>query len=471
MYREEKRNWMKHLDFTILDMLMMELALIIAYGWRFEHAWLFNHEIYVRIAAIALLIDVCVVFFSESYTRVLRRNKYQELRSTITHCGVVWGGVLVYMYATKTSVQYSRQMLFVFLGVFILLSYFGRVVLKRAIRRRKLEDQNKAWMLVVADTHTVEQCLDEIAHDKYTDFKVSGVVVIDRDMRGEKIQGIPVVASADTFMEYLRTNVVDEVFINGNTRSSEEALATEIVELGITAHISLINTKQMVPNRRIENYGNYIVLTSSMHIANARQLFVKRLMDIVGGLVGLLLTAIAFVIFAPIIKIQSPGPIFFKQVRIGKNGRRFNFYKFRSMYMDAEERKKELMKQNNIKDGMMFKMDDDPRIIKGVGHFIRKTSLDEFPQFWNILKGDMSLVGTRPPTMDEWEKYELHHRKRLAIKPGLTGMWQVSGRSDITDFEEVVELDTKYIAEWCLKLDIEILVKTVMVVFRGSGAK
>ena len=133
MYREEKRNWMKHLDFTILDMLMMELALIIAYGWRFEHAWLFNHEIYVRIAAIALLIDVCVVFFSEAYTGVLRRNKYQELRSTITHCGIVWGGVLVYMYATKTSVQYSRQMLFVFLGVFILLSYFGRVVLKQSM--------------------------------------------------------------------------------------------------------------------------------------------------------------------------------------------------------------------------------------------------------------------------------------------------------------------------------------------------
>ena len=146
--------------------------------------------------------------------------------------------------------------------------------------------------------------------------------------------------------------------------------------------------------------------------------------------------------------------------------------------MDAEERKKELMKQNEMK-GLMFKMENDPRIIgsgadgskHGLGWFIRKTSLDEFPQFWNVFKGDMSLVGTRPPTMDEWEKYELHHRKRLAIKPGLTGMWQVSGRSDITDFEEVVELDTKYIAEWCLKLDIEILVKTVMVVFRGSGAK
>lgn len=139
--------------------------------------------------------------------------------------------------------------------------------------------------------------------------------------------------------------------------------------------------------------------------------------------------------------------------------------------MDAEERKKELMEKNNIKDGLMFKMDDDPRIIKGIGNFIRKTSLDEFPQFWNILKGDMSLVGTRPPTQDEWDKYELHHRRRLAIKPGLTGMWQVSGRSEITDFKEVVELDTSYIEQWSLKLDIKILFKTVMVVFTGSGAK
>ena len=139
--------------------------------------------------------------------------------------------------------------------------------------------------------------------------------------------------------------------------------------------------------------------------------------------------------------------------------------------MDAEERKKELMKQNNVKDGMMFKMDDDPRIIKGVGHFIRKTSLDEFPQFWNILKGDMSLVGTRPPTMDEWEKYELHHRKRLAIKPGLTGMWQVSGRSEITDFEEIVKLDEYYIENWSLKLDRKIIFKTFKVVLAREGAE
>ena len=142
--------------------------------------------------------------------------------------------------------------------------------------------------------------------------------------------------------------------------------------------------------------------------------------------------------------------------------------KIRSMYLDADARKASLMAQNRVKDGMMFKLDFDPRIVgneelpdgtrkTGIGEFIRKTSLDEFPQFFNVLKGDMSLVGTRPPTPDEWEKYEYHHRARLATKPGITGMWQVSGRSEITDFEEVVKLDTEYIQNWSIGLDIKIL--------------
>ena len=200
-------------------------------------------------------------------------------------------------------------------------------------------------------------------------------------------------------------------------------------------------------------------------------------MDICGGLAGCILTGIIFLFVAPAIYIKSPGPIFFSQYRVGKNGRKFKIYKFRSMYMDAEERKKELMKQNRVSDGLMFKMENDPRVIgsekgpgKGIGNFIRKTSLDEFPQFFNVLKGDMSLVGTRPPTVDEWEKYELHHRARLAIKPGLTGMWQVSGRSEITDFEEVVKQDTKYISEWSFMLDIKILFKTVLIVLGQKGS-
>ena len=182
------------------------------------------------------------------------------------------------------------------------------------------------------------------------------------------------------------------------------------------------------------------------------------------------MTGLACVFVVPAIKLSDSGPAFFSQDRIGKNGRRFKIYKFRSMYMDAEERKKELMDQNEMQ-GLMFKIENDPRIIKGIGKFIRDTSIDELPQFWNVLKGDMSLVGTRPPTVEEYEMYEIHHLKRISIKPGITGMWQTSGRSDITDFEEVVKLDTQYIMNWGIALDIKLLLKTILVVLKREGSK
>ena len=204
-------------------------------------------------------------------------------------------------------------------------------------------------------------------------------------------------------------------------------------------------------------------------------------MDIVAGLIGCIFTGIFFIFVAPAIYMASPGPIFFAQERVGRNGKTFKMYKFRSMYLDADERKAELMSQNKISDPRMFKMDFDPRIIgnkilpdgthkTGIGNFIRKTSIDEFPQFFNVLKGDMSLVGTRPPLLSETSLYEPHHRQRLAIKPGITGMWQVSGRSDITDFEEVVRLDKEYINNWNIGLDIKILLKTFLVVLGKEGS-
>lgn len=200
-----------------------------------------------------------------------------------------------------------------------------------------------------------------------------------------------------------------------------------------------------------------------------------------GGAVGSLLTVGLTVILGPMIYAASPGPIFFKQLRIGENGRRFYIYKFRSMYMDAEKRKKEVAAAEGQQDHLMFKMEHDPRIIgqvqrpdgtwkKGIGGWIRDLSLDEFPQFFNVLKGDMSLVGTRPPTLDEWERYEPYHRGRMSTKPGITGLWQVSGRSKIRDFNQVVQLDREYIENWSLRRDINILLRTVWVVLTRKGA-
>jgi exopolysaccharide biosynthesis polyprenyl glycosylphosphotransferase len=215
--------------------------------------------------------------------------------------------------------------------------------------------------------------------------------------------------------------------------------------------------------------GEYYVTSFTTRLYDYRLMLVKRLMDIVGALVGLCITAVATIFLAPAILLESPGPLFFKQIRIGKNGRRFTFYKFRSMYVDAEERKKELMAQNEMQ-GNMFKMTNDPRITK-VGKFIRKTSLDELPQFWNVLKGDMSLVGTRPPTEDEYLHYEGWQKRRISFRPGITGLWQISGRSNIKDFNEVVKLDLEYIDNWSIGLDMKIILKTVYAVFRGVGAE
>lgn len=198
-------------------------------------------------------------------------------------------------------------------------------------------------------------------------------------------------------------------------------------------------------------------------------------------LVGSFFAVLILIFVGSVIYAKSHGPIIFKQTRIGRNGKPFTVYKLRSMYLDAEERKKDYMAQNRVSDGMMFKLDFDPRIIgnkvlpdgtkkTGIGEFIRKTSLDEFPQFFNVLKGDMSLVGIRPPTVDEWEKNEYHHRARMAMRLGITGMWQVSGRSKITDFEEVVKLDTEYICNYSIGLDIRILFKTVKVILKHEGA-
>ena len=215
--------------------------------------------------------------------------------------------------------------------------------------------------------------------------------------------------------------------------------------------------------------GGYTVVTACISSATAKQLFIKRAMDIAGSLVGTVLTGIVFLIVAPVIRLQSPGPVIFKQKRVGKNGRPFDIYKFRSMNPDAEQQKEELMKENTMK-GPIAKFNNDPRIFP-FGKFMRKWSIDEMPQFWNVLKGDMSLVGTRPPTLDEYGKYEIHHKKRLAAKPGLTGLWQISGRSDVRDFEEIIRLDARYISEWNLSLDIKILCHTVIAVFRRRGAQ
>lgn len=295
------------------------------------------------------------------------------------------------------------------------------------------------------------------------------------------MEGIPIVCTGKDVYEYACRNVVDSVLVCLDITESKEIqqIINKFLQMGIIVHIEMNMFDDGLPNVYFGHINDMNVMVTSTKMVASYQLFLKRLLDICAGIAGCLITGVLFIFVAPAIKIaDSKGPIFFGQERAGKNGRIFKIYKFRSMYSDAEERKKEYMAENKM-DGLMFKLDRDPRIIgsgpdgsrKGLGHFLRATSIDEFPNFWSILKGDMSLVGTRPPTMDEYEKYELHHKSRLAIKPGLTGLWQVSGRSDFTDFEEIVKLDNDYINHWSIALDIKIILKTVLVVLKRDGSQ
>jgi exopolysaccharide biosynthesis polyprenyl glycosylphosphotransferase len=197
-------------------------------------------------------------------------------------------------------------------------------------------------------------------------------------------------------------------------------------------------------------------------------LLAKRIMDLLGAFLGIILLLPVFIIVAICIKLEDPkGPVFFKQIRIGKDGKNFYMYKFRSMVVDAEERLNDLLKYNEVS-GAMFKIKEDPRTTK-IGKFIRKTSIDELPQLWNVLKGEMSLVGPRPPLPREVAQYTEYDKQRLLVTPGCTGLWQVSGRNDL-GFAEMVELDLKYIRERSLLYDIKIIFKTIKIMIKPNSA-
>ncbi len=470
MYKSFKSGWKKHLDFFFLDLICIEFSFFVAYFLRFDGRYsMWADPVYKDMIFLLLMIHVCIIFVKNAYSGVLRRSNLEELLSVLKYNAVFFAILLITFFAMHESGLYSRIVLFSFIGINTVLMLILRTIYKNAIRRQKTRsDKNKERMLLICNKEQAEELIHQMERYAYADRTICGLALLDESPIGEVIAGIPVVADKDSVLDYALNHIVDEVFISADAKDPN-AFMDAFLNMGIAVHLNMRSISPNLPNLKVEEICGYPTLTSSIGVATPFQLVFKRLMDIAGGLVGILIMGVAYIFVAPIIYFQSPGPVFFKQTRVGKSGRKFQIYKFRSMYMDAEERKKELMAQNEMQ-GLMFKMQNDPRITP-IGHFIRKTSIDELPQFINILKGDMSLVGTRPPTVDEYEKYEMHHKSRLAAKPGLTGMWQVSGRSDITDFEDVVKLDNEYIRNWNIWLDIKIILKTVKVVLLGSGSR
>lgn len=353
-------------------------------------------------------------------------------------------------------------------ALFTFLSLVTRQLLKLYLTRlSKLSlTSSNSKMLIVSDSENINETLDKVNNFNFERYEIMGLCFLDKNKKGEEYKGYKVVANKADLLSFICVNWVDEVYFAMELSEVPKEIFDGLARAGVTTNIQIKRIEEFEgQSQSVKKIFDTNVLTTTIKARTAFQVFMKRLMDIVGGIVGSVMALLLAIIIGPIIYIKSPGPIFYKQERIGQNGRHFYMYKFRSMVLNADDMKAGLMDQNRIKDGMMFKIKNDPRIIPGIGDFIRKTSLDEFPQFFNVVIGNMSLVGTRPPTVDEWVKYKLEHRIRMAIKPGITGLWQISGRSKITDFDKVIEYDTKYINNWSLALDIEILFKTVKVLF------
>ena len=426
--------------------------------------------IHFQVCLLLLLFCTIYTFFISWNRNFVKRGIKKEVYEILKYNVIMILVVQTIMTFLKWADPFSRLVTVYFTVINVILTVFVHLLIKKGMRMHYRSDLSRIKVLVITQRAMAEEVVKHLKDNLDMNFQIVQVACPECSMP-EETGGISIIPLKEGFMEDVTYMALDEVFIYAPELSQKriQIMINGFDEMGVDCHYCLELPGTHSERSKMDNFGSYSVITYTRFQSSYKRLLIKRVMDILGGLVGMLITLVFFPFVALAIKLDSPGPVLFSQTRIGRNGRRFKIYKFRSMYIDAEERKKELEKQNEMQ-GLMFKMENDPRITR-VGKFIRKTSIDELPQFYNVVKGDMSLVGTRPPTADEFEKYNQYYRRRISMTPGLTGLWQVSGRSEIENFDDVVKYDLEYIDGWSLTLDVKILLRTIWVVIAGRGSK
>lgn len=461
----------------VIDLISVSISYLLAIWARYgKISGGYFNELHFSTCLSFLLVAVIYSLVLDWNAGFIERGYLVELVAILKYNIVLIVVVATMLFMTSRAEMFSR-MVWGYVFVFnTMLTYGGHLFVKKILKEYYRSEHCRVSVMVISDDKEMGEMLQKLENSLPVNYYITTLSVLkekageDFFFRNYKVDAYEAETVVD-LIDYARQLPLDEVFIHTAhlERQELQELIHNFESMGIVCHYSIEIAEWNSKESSIGKFADYTVVSYSIYKIDYRRRMIKRLIDIVGSCVGLAITALLYPFIALAIKCSSKGPILFSQIRIGKNGRRFKIYKFRSMYMDAEERKKQLAPQNEMS-GYMFKMKNDPRVTP-VGHFLRKTSLDELPQFYNILRGDMSLIGTRPPTEDEFAQYSPYYRRRLCMTPGLTGLWQVSGRSDIQDFDEVVKLDLEYIDNWSLTLDIKILLKTVWVVFTGKGSK
>lgn len=449
----------------VTDIAIATISYFIAHFMKFgRFVFSYMPEMYTTFLLIILLASVLYTVVIDTSKDFTKRGYLVEFAAVTKYVLSITVVVAMLLFMLQYAKDYSRMMFGYFVVILEILTYISHIVVKKYIRRYYSAEKNQTRMLIVTDKESKAEVESMMEKNLDVMTGIAGWVIWDGAEDEE-------LGNQNNYKENVKLLPIDEVFVFLPYEGRKEVadMIAFFERMGAVCNYGIDVARMSDVGGMIDNLAGFTVISYSRNRIDYNKRMIKRVMDILGGIVGAIFTMILFPFVALAIVIDDPGPVLFKQNRVGKNGRNFAIYKFRSMYKDAEKRKAELAAENEM-DGLMFKVENDPRVTK-VGNFLRKTSLDEFPQFFNILKGDMSLVGTRPPTLDEYEQYDAHYKRRLSMKPGLTGMWQVSGRSDITDFDEVVKLDLEYIDNWSMSLDIKILFKTLGAVVGRKGAK
>ena len=472
MYREQAFIIIRILIF--LDAVCTILAGYGAYYWRStlltSRPWSMDSKIF----ALSILVIMVVNNYAANKLELYSDKKLKSYLNLIwkilklVFFDFVVLGCVIFVIKEKA---YSRAFAMYFASLLFMLLICYRLAVYRYVNNKNGNRFGAKNILVIGGLERAQKVIDAVENQISWGINIVNPVTICHKIPSSCQNGI---ALSPEFIHelprILEQGEIDEVIfaVGGDASVDLKDYINMVRQMGIEARI-LPSLWDLGSNRvQVEQFQGIPFLALQVNNFNAAGLFYKRILDIAGGLVGSFIFLAVYPFIAIAIKLDSPGPVLFKQERIGKNGRLFQLLKFRSMYQDAEERKKELLAQNRMS-GFMFKVDNDPRVTP-VGRFFRKTSLDEFPQFANVLRGEMSLVGTRPPTSDEVEQYSYSHRRRISAKPGITGLWQISGRNKIKDFEKVVELDCSYLESWRFWDDVKILFKTIFVVLRRKGA-
>jgi exopolysaccharide biosynthesis polyprenyl glycosylphosphotransferase len=469
----KQRNKIRSILLLCGDLTAIIIAFLCAYKFRGafpkeSFAELFPFSWYVDILMI-ILPTWCLVFYLTGLYRYWRgpgfwKEVWMEIKAIFVASFLLGFAVFALRYHFV-----SRIFIFSFALFDLVLVVSFRWSMRKAIQFVTRKGNNFRMILVVGTNQYALDLAQSVEKDKDLGLRLLGLLETRNGESRQGLVGYPVLGKANELPKILEGRVVDEVIfaISQEELKDMENLFLLCEERGITTRVILKFFPQVISKTHLEEMDGIPLLTFTTTPKNELLLFIRRVLDLAGSLALIVGLSPLFLLIIILIRIDTPGPAFYRQVRCGLNGRKFTLLKFRSMIREADEKKTDLIRFN-LMNGPVFKMKNDPRITR-VGRVLRRISLDELPQLINVFKGDMSFVGPRPPIPEEVGRYEGWQRRRLSMKPGITGLWQVSGRNKI-DFQQWIKLDLQYIDNWSMWLDFKILLKTIPVVISGKGA-